>query len=163
MASEKTEKLLSELASVELYRAAGTAVDVPPQTTRVADWGVALDRKRLRIFENVKLEAQGDLTVELSNHHMARYRGWNALVREIRPRIIATFEARCTEFSSKHGLSGELWSNTRWDILGACMECEFSDLVFVGFYDKLAKSYLAGHFPCGWTDGIYPTGQLEIY
>lgn len=163
MASEKTEALLAELAAVEFYRAAGTDADVPSGMTRVAGWKEALAKKRVQAFENVKLEARGDLTARLSNEHPARFARWNELTREIRARVIAEFEPRCTEFAAKHKLSDELWASTRWDILGACMECEYADLVPATFYGTLVKVYLAGHFPCGWSGGLYPAGQLEIY
>lgn len=163
MASEKTEALLAELAAVELFRAAGTEADAPPGTVRVASWNDALAAKRVKAFENVKLEARGDLTARLTNEHPARQARWNELTREIRPRVIATFEARCKEYAAKHRLSDELWASTRWDILGACMECEYADVVPATFYGSLAQVYLAGHFPCGWSGGLYPAGQLEIY
>jgi hypothetical protein len=163
MASAKTEALLAELAQVEFYRAAGTDAGVGPGMTRLASWKEALAPKRAAAFENVKLEARGDLTAELSKHHKARKAGWNELTREIRQRVITMFEAQCTEFAAKHSLGDKLWSSTRWDILGACMECEYADIVPAKFYGNLAQVYLAGHFPCGWSGGLYPDGQLEIY
>jgi hypothetical protein len=164
MMSEKTEALLAQLASVELFHACGVDESVPAGMTHVSSWREALAPKRVRAFENVQLEAQGELTVELSKNHPARYNGrWNELVRTIRPRVIATFERRCTEFASRHGLDETLWQATRWNILGACMECEYADLVPATFYGTLATVYLAGHFPCGWSGGLYPAGHLEIY
>lgn len=163
MASAKTEALLSELASVELYRAVGSDAGVPSGMARVTSWKDALAKKRAQAFENVKLEARGDLTAQLSNSHPERHARWNEITRELRPRVIALFEGRCTEFAAKHRLSDELWSSTRWDILGACMECEYADVVPATFYGTLAEVYVAGHFPCGWTGGLYPDGQLEIY
>jgi hypothetical protein len=163
MASERTEALLAELANVELFRSAGTPEDAPPATARVSSWKEALASKRVKAFENVKLEARGDLTARLSNEHPARHARWNEITRELRQRVIATFEASCRAYAAKHGLGEELWSSTRWDILGACMECEYADIVPATFYGNLAKVYLAGHFPCGWSGGLYPAGQLEIY
>ena len=48
------------------------------------------------------------------------------------------------------------------DILGACVELEYSDLRPLGFYPHLSAVCLQGHFPCGW-DGLYPSGHLLIY
>lgn len=163
MVSAKTEALLAELAQVELYRAAGTDAGVAPGVTRVASWKEALAPKRAAAFENVKLEARGDFTAELAKRDKARRALWNELTREIRTRIIGTFETQCTEFAAKHALGDKLWSSTRWDILGACMECEYADVLPASFYGNLAQVYLAGHFPCGWSGGLYPAGQLEIY
>lgn len=163
MANEKTEALLAALSAAELFHACGSDAGVPPGMTRVTSFREVLAPKRVRAFENVKLEAQGELTVELSNHHAARYARWNELVRELRPLITATFEQRCTDFASKNGLSDALWQSTRWDFLGACMACEHADLVSASFYGTLAEVYLAGHFPCGFRGGLYPAGQLEIY
>lgn len=162
MISAKTEALLAELAEVELYLAAGTDAGVGPGMTRLSSWKEALAPKRARAFENVKLEARGDFTTQLSKYPERRAR-WNELTREIRARVIALFEARCTEFAAKHELGEGLWSATRWDILGACMECEYADVVPATFYGTLMSVYLAGHFPCGWRGGLYPAGQLEIY
>jgi hypothetical protein len=164
MASERTEALIARLVPVEFFRAAGTVEGVPAGVSQVKSWKEALAPSRVKKFDEVKLEARGDMTAELSNHHAERYNGrWNELTREIRPRVIGTFEARCTEFASKHGLSADLWNGTRWDILGACMECEYADIVEAGFYARLMDIYVAGHFPCGWTGGVYPSGQLEIF
>lgn len=168
MTTAKTEALLSRLANVELYRACGSepfalgAVSLGA-VSRVGSWEEALAPARLLLFEDVKLEARGDLTAQLSKDHPERYNGrWNPLTREIRPRVISLFEPRCTEFESKHGLKG-LWSSTRWDILAACMELEYDDIVPAGLYARLADVYCSGHFPCGWAGGTYPAGQLEIY
>jgi hypothetical protein len=164
MASDRTEALIARLVAVEFFRAAGTKENVPAGASQVASWKEALARSRVKNFDDVKLEARGDMTAELSNHHPDRYNGrWNELTRELRPRVIATFEPRCAEFIAKHGLSADLWNGTRWDILGACMECEYADIVEAGFYARLMDVYIAGHFPCGWTGGVYPAGHLEIF
>ena len=44
----------------------------------------------------------------------------------------------------------------------SCMECEYSDVVPLGYFYMLAELVIAGRFPCGY-NGEYPHGQLFVY
>lgn len=48
------------------------------------------------------------------------------------------------------------------DVLGACMENEYADLIPPKLFKDRIDWYLAGHFPCGW-EGDFPEGSLIVF
>jgi hypothetical protein len=113
-------------------------------------------------WENVQIEAQNQLTEELSIRHRERYREWNRLVQELGPTVRQLVEEKTREVVAKHGLPKVFVDSVYGDLLGFTMECEYSDVVPPGFCTRLAECYLAGHFPCGW-EGEFPEGRLIVY
>jgi hypothetical protein len=59
-------------------------------------------------------------------------------------------------------LAKKLRGCCRFDLLGACMEHEHSDVIAPALHTELGGWYLQGRFPCGW-NGEYPQGRLIVY
>jgi hypothetical protein len=62
----------------------------------------------------------------------------------------------------KHKLPDCLQDKIGIDILHACLEAEYADLVKPGWFTGLSYWYVKGHFPCGW-EGTHPDGRLIVY
>jgi hypothetical protein len=93
---------------------------------------------------------------------MDRYRKWNEITVDLKGRIEPMVSRKITNLSVAQNLPKAFENCVRWDVLGACMEAEYSDLRPLGFYTDLAAVYLNGHFPCGW-EGLYPSGHFLVY
>jgi hypothetical protein len=159
--NSKTEELLARLGGMEWFSRAGLR-DFEP-ATQLNSWKEAiLFATDGRQWEAFRLERRNELTVFLHNHAMDRYRKWNEITAELRSRVAPMVHSRVANVTALHNLPDAFESCVRWDILGACMESEYSDLRTPGFYTELAAVYLKGHFPCGW-DGLYPAGHFLVY
>jgi hypothetical protein len=156
----KSEKLLVALDSIEWFARTGVQ-DV--DATVVDSWQQAiLLATNERDWESFRLERRGELTVFLHQNAMERYRRWNELTLELKKIVEPLVSRKIEDAVTVQHLPSTFEATVRWDILGACMEAEYSDLSKLGFYTDLAGVYLNGHFPCGW-DGPWPIGRFVVY
>ena len=157
----KSEEFLAALDCNDWFSCVGLR-DLQPATV-LDSWteaiAFAVDGRH---WESFRLERRNDLTVFLHNHARDRYRRWNEITADLRGRVEPMVCRKIASVSVANHLPKAFEHCVRWDILGACMETEYSDLRPLGFYTELAAVYLKGHFPCGW-DGVYPSGHLLIY
>jgi hypothetical protein len=158
---ERTIEFLSALSQTELFSRVGQPAERDGVSV-VGSWQAAFEADRSEAWKDVKLDARNELTAKLHEYWMPRFRDWNRLVGEIKAVLLPIIYPACEPLSQRHGLGLKLRNAADWDLVAACMEYEYADLVAPKFYDHLAKFYLAGRFPCGW-QGEYPQGQLEIY
>lgn len=157
----KSEEVLSAFERIDWFLCVGLR-DLQPATV-LDSWKEAIAFATDRFhWESFRLERRNELTVFLHNNAMDRYRKWNEITAELKSRIEPMVCRKIASVSVAHNLPKAFEHCVRWDILGACMEVEYSDLRPLAFYAELAAVYLKGHFPCGW-DGLYPSGHFLIY
>jgi hypothetical protein len=157
----KSEEFLAALDRIDWFSCIGLT-DL--QSGKVLDsWKEAItfatDRRQ---WESFRLERRNELTVFLHSHAMDRYRKWNEITADLKRMIEPMVSRKITNLTVAQNLPKAFEHCVRWDILGACMEAEYSDVRPLDFYTELGVVYLKGHFPCGW-DGLYPSGQFLIY
>jgi hypothetical protein len=159
--NSRSEEFLATLERIDWFSCVGLR-DLEPATV-LDSWKEAIifatDRRQ---WESFRLERRNELTVFLHQNAMDRYRKWNEITADLKERIVPMVRRKITSVSVEHKLPESFEHCVRWDILGACMETEYSDLRPAGFYTEMAAVYLKGHFPCGW-DGLYPSGHFLIY
>ena len=87
---------------------------------------------------------------------------WNLLIKEMSIAATPVLEAKIAAYQA-------YFKNKDQAVLGlkdimrlSCMECEYSDVVPLGYFYMLAELVIAGRFPCGY-NGEYPHGQLFVY
>ena len=95
-------------------------------------------------------------------HYDRRRDFWNLLIGEMSIASKPLIEAKLAEyqryFKNKENAEHSLLNIVRL----SCMECEYSDVVPLGYFYMLAELVIAGRFPCGY-NGEYPHGQLFVY
>lgn len=81
----------------------------------------------------------------------------------VKPQVLDLTKRKTAPIIEAQRLPKEFWWSVSADIIGAAMECEYSDLVELGFFNTvIIPCYLNGHFPCGW-EGEFPAGRLIVY
>lgn len=157
----RTAAFLQAMAKAPLLTHVGKSPPDGVHGERVASWSEALDPERQANWNNVKLDARGDLTSFLAHHHRERNRAWNQITGELRPRVLELCTPICEAAVRTQEHQKSLLAAVSWDLLAAGMEYEYADLRPPGLYDRLVSIYEVGRFPCGWR-GDYPEGSLEI-
>ena len=131
----------------------------------IANWGEAIEACSKPDWVNTTLEARNILTSFLHKNAPSRYQNWNKITRIAKEDCIQRLaETVWIPFAKDHSLGITFVDCVRWDILGAIMEHEYSNVPKrPTFFLQLLSVYSAGHFACGWTKGTYPNGQLQVY
>jgi predicted TIM-barrel fold metal-dependent hydrolase len=131
---------------------------------QVKSWAEATKSNKTRVWKNVEIEAQNQLTVFLHTNAHSRYQRWNHLVKEFKQEILTPLVEERLAIAMKHlGLDTSIRDCAMWDILGALMENAYLDCGHrVFFFLELLGIYEAGHFPCGW-EGKWPSGTLLVF
>jgi hypothetical protein len=91
--------------------------------------------------------------MHLHSHARDRYQKWNDIVDSIKVALEPLIAKKLVLAAEQLGPPidrKEIKNAVAWDILSACMECEYSDVREPNFFCGLMELYLAGRFPCGW-------------
>jgi hypothetical protein len=117
------------------------------------------------LWEYTTLEAQNTLTEHLHSKHPNRYRNeWNAIAATAREWFVVNIDPKLRSIMVQQGLTDLFIGDIRWNVLGTIMEYSFLDCKPpVRFFRDLLTVYEAGHLPCGWAGGEWPTGWLLVY
>lgn len=145
-----------------LFARVGQPLPARWKAIAILSWEDALNKKGAQHWKNQHLEAQGELTTFLSNHHPGEYSSWNERVRKWRPAVKEIVAPICAELVLRSGLGGSPFDAIFSASLIACMEYEYAHLRKPTFFHRIVGFYLAGHFPCGYR-GWYPEGQHEVF
>ena len=157
----QTLELLNQLDRFDWFTNVGGLL--PSSVARAATWREAGAICKTKASSNVALAASNLLTERLYYDHPKRYhRVWNSLVLAINPIWRPLCEARMRPIQIANKLSEEFVHAVDWDIVGACMEIEYADLIPPRYFKDRLDWYLAGHFPCGW-EGDFPEGRLIVF
>jgi len=160
--SEATLEFLARLSAVEWFAHAGQPYK-PETSFQVGSWAEAVSRASKGYWENRRLDASNDLSSAVHRIDRNRFHGhWNRIVAAVKKLTQPLVEAKAARVIEREHLSKEFVDCVHWDILSACLELEYSDIVPPEFFARLAKVYLAGHFPCGeFKEGGVP--KLMVY
>ena len=108
--------------------------------------------------------------MEASNRHFSltaakapeRSRQWNEIIEKLKSATVPLVRRQIAKAAFENKLPQVFEDTVQWDILGVCVEAEYSDVQSPGFYASQAYWYINGHFPCGWR-GPFPEGQIILY
>ncbi len=125
-------------------------------------WDIAIQSRRSPEFQDLRLTASNALRRAIQSVSLDRYQKWNDHIDDLKPLTMPLVRRKINDLMIQNHFSNEFEGAVQWDILHACLESEYSDIVPLGFYSNLAQWYLKGHFPCGWQGG-YPDGKLIVY
>lgn len=169
-----TSDLLLRLEMADWFCNAGQPLEPSPGVVRVNTWVEALEVCATQASDDARLEAQNELTVQLSARHVAVYTLWNAKVAELKPLVSKLVDKKLV-MSAVRGRVPRVAGNNfvdalRWELLGMCMAHEYEDAVSLTKYRELFEYwFLAGHFPCGWIgevpddmEGAFAMGKLAV-
>jgi hypothetical protein len=160
---QATIELLDRLETIEWFTHVGEPVDDPSVDT-VTTWKKALAESKKLHYRRVSMEAQNLLTERLCYEFPDRYHGkWNPLVEEIKLRMEPLIARKIQKVVEENSLPKDLEHQAQWDILGACMEQEYADIVPPRFFTEWVQWYLRGHFPCGWRGDFPEGGRLVVF
>ncbi|WP_156647822.1 hypothetical protein [Methylobacterium sp. Leaf87] len=128
----------------------------------VKNWEEAHSYASSIAWENLKIEAANRIRIQLLSRNKRRFNEWNMVASTIRPFAIALVKDKFESIDLNAAFSEKIASNTRWDIIHLCMECEYLDIIEPGFFHSLAFYYVEGHFPCGFK-GEFPNGKQIVF
>jgi hypothetical protein len=168
-------KFLAAVEAIPWFDACGKAIEVdsPFAVQPVASWTDAEAACLDQAWEDATLEARNALTVFL--HHKEHHglsclwrrslKDWNKVTVEAKRRCVTPLAEKVWRpFTQEHGLSVKLVHSLEWNVLAAIMEHEYGHLDGrPTFFLHLLELYRAGHLPCGWTGGTYPSGKLLVF
>lgn len=157
---ETTEGLLEKLGNAEWFTNVGREIKGNEVAT-VQSWKEAMTVCESKTSHFVTAEAANVLTERLHYEARERYRLWNKIVLELKRHTIPLVESKTAAVAKRNKLPKAFKGQVDWDILHACMELEYADIVPPRFFDERARWYLTGHFPCGW-EGDFPKGGRLI-
>ena len=160
----QTEATLKQLEDADWFTKVGTAygVSMPEKVIILTSWQDAIHQCGSVEWENLCLEAQNQYRMRLLERNQERYSEWNGVVGMLKPTVIPFVQRKIEPVVKRHALPKVFEDTVQWDILGVCIESEFSDVYPPGFFASNAYWYTKGHFPCGW-QGEFPEGTLIIY
>jgi hypothetical protein len=169
----ETKALLLKFENMVWFFSAGSPFDQKEGIQRLDDWSAAIEVCCSQVSSDARLEANNELTVQLSISHKEAYRSWNAKVAELKPqieRLVAQKLVASSMWTNVHGdVAQSVIDGLRWDLLALCMASEYKDLVSTKYYQLLEYWYLAGHFPCGWLGEVpedmedaFSVGKLAV-
>jgi hypothetical protein len=161
------DSIYEEFVAVSWFAKCGLPDGLPSDVMREESRDNARARLLSSLWEDVRTEAQGDLTGFLAKHHYDSYGGhWNRLARESRTRLDKSVKHLLQSRLSAVGLA-EFESEVLLDLNRAAMEASYR-ICFPkapSFFSRLLDVYRSGHLPCGWTDTLdrWPVGRLLAY
>ena len=147
-----TAAMLEQLEAADWFYRVGEPVD--RAGVRVAgSWEEADRRCESRRWRDVQIRRSNDLTVLLHQFWRGRYQRWNEIAREARPAVDSLVTRKLEKVLGKDAVPHWIGHAARWDVIHACFESEYSDIVPPAFFTDLLRWYLGGRFPCDWEDG----------
>lgn len=156
--NDATSEFLKSLESADWFSHVGEPTDEPS----VDSWRKAVTASDSRRKENIWLDARGVLTVTLHNEHMERHCQWNDIVDSIKPASQSIADRKVQPLIDAGTVGQSFLDTVRWDLLHACMELEFADLVEPPYYVDWSEWYRRGRVPVDWY-GDFPDGRLVIF
>ncbi|HYO10147.1 MAG TPA: hypothetical protein VER17_14350 [Tepidisphaeraceae bacterium] len=151
----ETRQLLSDLGELDWFFSVGTGTF--PEVARVRSWDDALAASRAEEWQGSRIDQANAICLQLSSDEMKR---WNPTVQVIKPEVEELVEERTRRSHRVLHDVDEVRRVASWDLLHACMECEFADRLRTRFYRDTVTWYFRGHYPCGWAE--HPPPQRHV-
>jgi hypothetical protein len=168
--NQRTVEKLSELKSFPWFVNVGKAVGGDYSVIR--NWKEAVESSAAEVWSSVQHQIKNEIADEVTKRDYKRSEEWNVIAAELRKEIAAIMTSSVVPLEKAFHLKSDFRGAVSWDMLGICIETEFSDLVRPMFFvPRLQPVYAAGHFPCGWEgpmledgwDGELPNARLIVY
>ncbi len=158
--------VLRRIERIDWFAECGAEVkglDIAFDTVRT--WKQAERSCKKRSWDNAQIEYRNQLTEYLFDNCRARLNAeWNPAVREAKAFLSESVTPKLTALQASIGFPQAVIDGVHWDAVAAIMEAYYE---FSGhdawFATKLLGIYELGHFPCGWTCGVWPVGRLVIF
>lgn len=157
---EKTKQTIATFDRIPWFRNVGK--NNVPKVKVLGSWAEAVEHCSSLHWENFTLEALNEYREILAARDPARWDSWNELTAEVEQVLIPLIKGFTHDVTRANKLPPVFEECVLWDLLGTCLEVEFSDVCPPIFFSGLAHYYARGHFPCGWA-GSFPAGQLVVY
>jgi hypothetical protein len=157
----KTNSFLQELKSCNCFARVGHQ-EGDDKVVWVSSWKEAIKKLDSKPSRFAAVESRNLLTERLCFQFKERYREWNRITLETKKVLVPIVNIITGAPKKQHNLPKEFVDYVSWDLLAACMEFEYADIVPPRYFAERAKWYLAGHFPCGW-EGEFPEGRLIVF
>jgi hypothetical protein len=153
---------LEELEQASWFSRVGMKKD---STTAIvlASWPEAIEHCSSPEWDDLCNEAQNQYCERLVERSMERWERWNDVVDEVKKATIPLVNRKIEAVVRAHDLPEIFAAQVHADITSILMEAEYADVYPPGFFASNGYWYVNGHFPCGWSGGVFPKGQLVIY
>jgi hypothetical protein len=164
------QRIYDELKSISWFSKIGFGQNELESSVEIhwlSSWEDAVDESRSDLWQDVRTEAQGDLTGYLAKNHPNDYGGcWNKLAKQSRTIVLAEVLPLVQSALSQRQPPQELVDSITLDInriaLWASYRKRFAKVPT--FFGDLLSVYRVGHFPCGWYGllSAWPSGRLKV-
>jgi hypothetical protein len=159
-----TKAALAEVKEADFFSKLGQPVRAPG-IIAVNSWEKAMALCRTREWENLRIEAQNQLTAALHSQCRERFsKTWNKTVDALYRVLVPLLTEKVHSVVGRERLPKKVLRVALRDVCCVCMEAEYSDVIAPGWYTKQLKPwYLKGHLPCGWTGEFLREGKLMVF
>ncbi|MFN9370674.1 MAG: hypothetical protein ACK6D3_02195 [Planctomycetaceae bacterium] len=165
---ELNSEIYSKMIAIDWFRHSGSELpsDFPFPVQRISTLSDAVNSALGHMWQDVRTEAQGDMTGHLARRHADAYASWNSLARESRQRmqkdVMPRVNDRLTQICA-NALSETVLLDLNRIAIYTAYANKFRGIP--DFFRKLLAVYEWGYLPCGWNGCItfWPEGQLIVY
>jgi hypothetical protein len=153
---------LEDLGNASWFSRVGIKAD---STTAIVltSWPEAIEHCGSFEWEELCDEAMNQYCERLVERSVERWNHWNEIVDEVKKYTIPLVNRKIEAVVREHNLPEIFGVQVHADITSLCMECEYADVYPPGFFASNGYWYVNGHFPCGWSGGVFPKGKLVVY
>lgn len=141
-------------------------IDTIPPVQRVPTMAQAVASALAPTWQDVRTEAQGDLTGFLAKHHADAYDYWNSLARTSRQIIQQKVMPKVNDGLANVSAS-VLADSVLLDLNRIALHSAYAKRFrkLPNFFSLLSAVYQQGHLPCGWagSPADWPRGQFLVY
>src|SRR5688572_1083718 len=130
--NQRTEQKLRELESYPWFANAGDPVD--SNYLPVKNWQEAVELSAGAVWSSVQLQTKNNIADEVTRRDYYRSEEWNGIAAELRKQIALIVANSVEPVAKKFELGLDFQGSVSWDMLGICMETEFSDLLVPMFF-----------------------------
>jgi len=165
--ANRTQELLDRVRHIAWFSNVGKPFAGAPGVLGVPDLRRAKKACFSKHWDNTLTHARNSLSGYVDAHDSPRFQqGWNEIVHLVTPSVLPIVEVAAALGAKALALvqmqRQVLTMTLRRQLVGACHESEYADLVEPPFCLGLLKWYDAGRWPCGY-EGDWPGGCLMVY
>lgn len=158
--------IFEEIKSIQFFKNCGN-VDCSFEFNikMVDNWENAIKYFESSKWQDIKTEAQGDLTGFLAKTYSNQYAGyWNKLSKEAQTIIHKDIYPLILSQMTNYGY-GKSALKIEVDLSRIAMEYAYLQFRPPTFFSKILAVYKAGHLPCGWNGewDKWPVGEFLVF
>lgn len=165
---ELNADIYTKLVATDWFRHCGSEPpsNMPFPVQRVSTAAEAIASALGPTWQDVRTEAQGDLTGYLAKHHPDADACWNQLAMASRQRIQNEVMPQVND-ALRRISAGALSDAVLLDLNRIALQSAYAKRFrrVPDFFQKLFTIYERGHLPCGWSGDLqaWPEGQFVVY